>query len=405
MDATPFANAARELRQRFVALLDSLSAVRALSGLDCRRHASDHQLLVRALDAFMQHQDLARCSVFLLEEDGTLRCAAGRDYAEATREMTEGAEPDQRYLPRTFQVGEGIIGLAAETREPQYCPDCASDPRYVLDGSDPVSVRGSLICAPVVSGETLLGVVNVFHPQPQFFQDWHRQVVAIYSAVLGHMLANQRAMQQIESLVVQRTQQLEAALADAEHLKRRYEELSTVDDLTALHNRRFFFSETESALARSVRYRHSFCLMLIDLDYFKQINDSFGHAAGDVVLRDLAEALRQHTREGDILARFGGEEFVVALPNTDLQGARALAERIRDYVDRLEWEVDGGTFGLTVSIGLSCLEPGGRVSGRPLLDQLLREADGALYHCKRNGRNRVFAHSDIARATRAAVGP
>ncbi|MCU0936272.1 MAG: diguanylate cyclase [Gammaproteobacteria bacterium] len=365
MDPTPFAQAARELRQRFLSLLDSLSAVRALTELDCCQRSDARPLLVGALEALMQHQDFARCSVFLLQ-DGELACAAGRDYTETAREAAEGLPPDQVYAPRRFRIGEGVVGLAAETRQIQVCPDCATDPRFVP------------------------------------LREWHLQVIAVYCAVLGHMLANHRAMHRLETVVAERTRQLESALAEAEQLKRRYEELSTVDELTGLHNRRFFFAEAEAAVARSLRYRHPFCMMLVDLDFFKQINDSFGHAIGDAALRDLAAALRRHTREGDILARFGGEEFVLALPNTGLEGARVLAERIQDYVRGLLWEAEGVSFGLTVSIGLSCVDHDGRHQGRPLVDHLLRQADKALYYCKANGRDQVFAHSDLPERQRAA---
>jgi len=402
MDATPFVSAAQELRQRFISLLDSLSAVRALSELDCGRPREDRELVVGALEALLQHQDLARSSVFLLDGD-TLTCAAGRDYTEVAQGHAEGG-PRRLYLPRTFKLGEGIIGLAAQTRELQYCADCSTDPRFSPYAGQAEQPGGSLICAPILDGKAVLGVVNVFHPEPGFFQDWHRQVVATFCGILAHMLAHSRAMQTLESLVQRRTHQLEVALADAEHLKRRYEELSTVDELTGLHNRRFFFTEAEAALARAVRYRQPFCLMLVDLDFFKQINDTFGHAAGDNALRDLAAALGRYTREGDILARFGGEEFVLALPSSLLSGARALAERIREHIAQINWEVDGTAFAITVSIGLASLEADSRRAGRPLLDDLLRQADKALYHCKHNGRNRVFAYGDLPAPLRTAAG-
>ena len=159
-----------------------------------------------------------------------------------------------------------------------------------------------------------------------------------------------------------------------------------------------------AATARALRHRHPFCMALVDLDFFKQINDSFGHAVGDAALRDLAAALRRHTREGDILARFGGEEFVLALPNTDLEGARVLAERIRTYVRGLHWEAEGISFGLTVSIGLSTLDHDGRYQGRPLVDHLLRQADKALYYCKSNGRDQVSTHEDLPERQRAVAG-
>ena len=403
MDSAPFVHAARELRQRFLSMLDSLSAVRALAELECCRGSDVGPLLVGALEALMQHQDFARCSVFLLQ-DGALVCAAGRDYMEGALESTEGLPPERSYSPRTFRLGEGVVGLAAETRQTQVCSDCAADPRFVALPGQRGAAQGSLVCAPILAGSDVLGVVNVFHPRPQHFQEWHLQVVAVYCAVLGHMLASHRAMHGLEDVVAERTRQLETALVEAEQLRRRYEELSTVDELTGLHNRRFFFTEAEAATARALRHRHPFCMALVDLDFFKQINDSFGHAVGDAALRDLAAALRRHTREGDILARFGGEEFVLALPNTDLEGARVLAERIRTYVRGLHWEAEGISFGLTVSIGLSTLDHDGRYQGRPLVDHLLRQADKALYYCKSNGRDQVSTHEDLPERQRAVAG-
>ena len=111
--------------------------------------------------------------------------------------------------------------------------------------------------------------------------------------------------------------------------------------------------ETEAALARAVRYQHTFSLILADVDMFKNINDTHGHAMGDQVLRDIAEELRRQTRDGDIIARFGGEEFAIALPNTDLDGARLLASRVRASVAALGWEtVDGETWDVGTYAGM-----------------------------------------------------
>lgn len=398
MDPTPFVAAARELRQRFVALLDSLSAVRALSEMDCARPRDDRELMVGALEALMQHQDLARCSVFLLRDD-TLSCAAGRDYAEGVREVAEGIGPERKYYPRTFRVGEGIIGLAAQTGQLQYCADCSSDPRFSPHAGEVGRPPGSLICAPVSDGEQTLGVVNVFHPEPEFFQDWHRQVVATYAGILGHMLAHYRAMQHLETQVQQRTQQLELALAEAEHLKRRYEELSTVDELTGLHNRRFFFTEAEAALARALRYRHPFCLMLVDLDFFKQINDTFGHPAGDEVLRCCARTLRESVRETDVVARLGGEELIIVLPNTTEPAAMQLAERLRSTLAARVVRWDGAAISFTASFGVTAIAAGVEAS----IEQVYRATDDALYAAKELGRNRV-ARADVG-ASRPSARP
>jgi diguanylate cyclase (GGDEF)-like protein len=393
MDAAPFIAAARELRERFVSLVDTLSAVTTLVRQP-QHHQDDVAIYTHALRTLMQYEDMERCSAFRLQDD-RLTCVAGRDLTELVEEDTAGTAPRTRYAPRSFRLGEGIVGMTALSREMMSCPDCATDPRFSPPMGPVRKLRGAILCAPVTSGDELLGVLNVFHPEPHFFKDWHQHTLSTFAGILAHMLVSNRAIYQLEDVVARRTQQLEMALAEAQRLKRRYEELSTVDELTGLHNRRFFFAEAEAALARAVRYRDPFSLMILDVDFFKRINDTFGHAAGDSVLRDLAGILKEHTREGDILARFGGEEFVLAVPNTDLAGARTLADRIRQHVRSLEWKAEGNSFHLTVSAGIAGLEPSDKTPSRPGLDEVLRQADKALYYCKFSGRDQVCAYPDV----------
>ena len=118
--------------------------------------------------------------------------------------------------------------------------------------------------------------------------------------------------------------------------------MSIIDPLTKLYNRRFFYTEVTSGLARAKRYSQPFSLLLMDLDHFKKVNDTHGHECGDKVLIAVAEILSRFTREGDTLARYGGEEFIMALPETDTAGAIKLAERIEQRLplcwQRLPWE-------------------------------------------------------------------
>ena len=125
------------------------------------------------------------------------------------------------------------------------------------DSDDQVG-GGTLLSSPIVARGEVLGVVNVYHPETQSFEDWNEHTLVLFCGVLGHMVESARLVSDMEQVVSERTRQLETALRDAERLKRRYEELSNVDELTELHNRRFFFAETEAALARSTRYGHSF---------------------------------------------------------------------------------------------------------------------------------------------------
>jgi len=218
----------------------------------------------------------------------------------------------------------------------------------------------------------------------------------IYANFLGQMLVNNRLLNSMERQVRERTRQLEQTLADAEALKRRYAELSVVDELTGLHNRRFFFPEARAALARSMRYKKHFCLLLLDIDHFKQVNDNFGHRVGDEVLCKVAELFRQMVREADILVRFGGEEFIIALPDTGLEGAKLLAERMLEKVRGERWDIDGHAIATTVSVGISCLGDKDSGDSQVLLDRLVSEADQALYFGKHHGRDQCRSYAEIA---------
>ena len=177
--------------------------------------------------------------------------------------------------------------------------------------------------------------------------------------------------------------------------------MSVIDDLTQIYNRRYFFSEVPAALARALRYNQSFSILFIDLDYFKLVNDTYGHEVGDKVLKDVASVLSRQMRKGDILARMGGEEFALVVPNTDIDGIQLLAQRIKDSISRHSWEHRGQSFSITLSIGISelhCPENNGH-SYLSYINEithvLVKEADQALYHCKKTGRDKITFYRDL----------
>lgn len=396
MDTTPFLESFRELNDSFLKLIDSLSALRGLSSLRIYGQ-SDTQLLGSALDVLMQNQDLERCSVYLLK-DGKLVNTAGMDWADMIG-LQSGHHHEHKPLFASFEVGEGLVGLAAQTGTLQHSRNCEQDPRFERNcrGISPSTMEiGSLISLPIKASGEVLGVLNVSHPHIEFFSEAQERSLVIFTNFLGQMLVNNRLINSMEHLVRERTRQLEQTLADAEALKRRYAELSVIDELTGLHNRRFFFPESHSALARSLRYQKTFCLLLLDIDHFKRINDMHGHRLGDEVLCRCAELFRQQVREVDVLARFGGEEFIIALPDTDLEGGKQLAERIRAVVKDAVFEIESHSIKATVSIGIACLQEQDKGDAQNILERLISEADQALYFGKHNGRDRACAYSEIA---------
>lgn len=170
----------------------------------------------------------------------------------------------------------------------------------------------------------------------------------------------------------------------AERLLKEKERLAYTDGLTGLHNRMYFNEVAHSSLDRKKRHPGSLALIMLDIDHFKQINDTFGHDVGDLVLRELGRRLQGAIRSTDVFARWGGEEFVVLLPDDGLESAHVLAEKLRRLVEAQPFSVAGH---LTVSVGVAGLMPG---EG---FDSLCKRVDQALYESKCQGRNKVTAAS------------
>lgn len=184
---------------------------------------------------------------------------------------------------------------------------------------------------------------------------------------------------------------LEAAkrLQELESDNLRLVENANCDPLTGLYNRRYFQDHFERELSRARRFQYPLSLLFVDVDHFKSVNDRHGHAAGDSVLRKMAEVFRGASRGIDCICRYGGEEFVFLVPETDLSGAKRLAERLRQLIADWDFQLldDNQPLQITVSIGVATMDP-----RRPLDKELLIQmADQSLYTAKRGGRNRVCA--------------
>ncbi len=367
----------------FVDLLNSLSAVRDLSELNIKAN-SKKDLIKNALSALIQNQDMERCSFFLLDEQNRLINLTGL----SSREVS--THKKKNYKPVQFKLGEGVIGVAAQTGELQHCENCREDERFTSNRQEGSTLPGSIISVPVFTADKkLVGVLNISHPEAFHFTEWHIHLLEIYKNILGQLITNFYLFQQMEMEIQQRTSKLEKALDELHKLKNHFESISMLDQLTGLYNRRYFYDQVELAIANSRRYGQPLCVLILDLDNFKKVNDDYGHQFGDIVLKDVSRALMDQVRDTDILVRFGGEEFVVIFTNTDCHNGAIFSERIRKEVESLVFQ-EQKSFSQTVSIGLCCVNNDNDL----IIENLIHNADTALYKAKEQGRNKVITYSE-----------
>ncbi len=171
--------------------------------------------------------------------------------------------------------------------------------------------------------------------------------------------------------------------------RKKIKEMAIMDELTKIYNRRYFFIKVQEEFQRAKRYGKPLCCIMIDVDYFKRINDTYGHSLGDMVLEQLAGILKSNCRAPDTVARYGGEEFIILLPEADREGSVATAEKIRILVEQAGISTEAGTpIPITISLGAAHFSPAHLKKGNDY-QQLIKAADAALYLAKLNGRNRV----------------
>jgi diguanylate cyclase (GGDEF)-like protein len=192
-------------------------------------------------------------------------------------------------------------------------------------------------------------------------------------------------------MIGRRDDALERRNEELRTLSERLQGLSATDALTAIANRRTFDERLAVEVARSNRYGAPLSLVMIDLDHFKELNDRFGHPAGDEVLKRVAVLIDREKRLGDVVARYGGEEFAAILPHTEARAAMVWAERVRQLIAATEVRSDAGALNVTASFGVA----GATHDSEP--GALIEEADQALYEAKRLGRNRVVAGGEGSR--------
>jgi diguanylate cyclase (GGDEF)-like protein/PAS domain S-box-containing protein len=269
----------------------------------------------------------------------------------------------RRIKKQRFPADKGLAGHVLQSGQPMIIMDVQNDPRFygkVDEGSG--FVTRSLAYAPMVLNQRHIGVLGAANKTKGNFNGEDQD----FLVMLAHTVA----------------------LAIETARVRDMEKLASTDSLTGLYNRRYLQERLREELHRSCRYKLAFSVVYMDLDKFKQVNDRFGHDEGDKVLQKTAEAISEIARKTDTVARYGGDEFVILLPETKGEDAVLLASRIKNSLDNTCFpkEIDF----LTASFGISTFDP-----AQPIADEelLIRTADQALLEAKRSGRDKVVQRS------------
>ena len=276
-----------------------------------------------------------------------------------------GFEKQLTVMQMTFQSGEGIAGEVLKTGKEIYVGDVRAEEKFQDKG---LETHGSIFAVPLnYKGETL-GVINFGREHPYAFGANDVKILTLVANQVSLAIANAKLYTQTR-------------------------ELSVTDELTGVFNRRHFAQVLQLEWKRAVRFKRELSLLMIDVDFFKRYNDTYGHLKGDEVLKGLGSLLTENLREVDTVARFGGEEFIVLLPDTDKRGALAVAEKLRHMVQEKIRSI-------TISVGVANYP-----EDVTEMDDLIDHADIALYDAKDSGRNRVLTYNRATAKPAPAINP
>jgi diguanylate cyclase (GGDEF)-like protein/PAS domain S-box-containing protein len=311
------------------------------------------EILHTIVDIIETEDTSALCSILLLDEEGKhLLSGAALSLPAFYNEAINGVE---------IGMGVGSCGTAAYIGKRVIVEDIMSH-EYWKPYASLAAQAGLESCwsEPIISSEgKVLGTFAIYHRKPTKPEESDIERIKFAANLAAIAIDNRNARTELEH--------------------RAY-----TDYLTGLGNRRFFLEQAEEEISRRHRYGGELSLIMFDIDYFKKINDTYGHSVGDLVLQKIAEICRTILREIDIIGRIGGEEFAILLPQTDVAEAQHVAERLRIAISQGQVSVDGLQPTFTASFGVVAAG-----NGSVSIDELLNHADNALYEAKESGRNRV----------------
>jgi diguanylate cyclase (GGDEF)-like protein/PAS domain S-box-containing protein len=284
-------------------------------------------------------------TLFLKEQD-RLKVVAAR-----------GFDHTARLINKTFPATDILLQEIQNQKIPIILMDAQNDPRFNhWEGAH--DVRGWM-GVPIFRHDEFIGLMTLDNKKADAYSEEDSFLALSFAKSAAIVIENAKLFEQTQQLAL-------------------------TDTLTGTYNRRYFYELAQKEFARSKRYQDPMSIIMIDIDHFKNVNDRFGHLAGDQILVQLVHRIQAELRETDILARFGGEEFIILLPETNLGDATQVAERLREVTSDYPFLLVTAQTFITISLGVSCFR-----FTNVSLDQLIDESDKALYEAKQLGRNRV----------------
>ncbi len=275
--------------------------------------------------------------------------------------------PESGMQGATFFGENNLVDWVVRKNQALTYPDFANLPKRptIFHPNEKLDNVASLLIVPLNVQAKTEGALVLIHGEARAFTDDHQHIFEILANQIAGSLENARMIRKLENMAIS-------------------------DGLTGLHNKRYFNERMDEILSRAERYEQKLSLMMMDLDHFKKINDTYGHPVGDLVLREVSKTLRNSLRKIDLLARYGGEEFVLILDSTAGDQALLKAEELREAVADLAFDTDLGSFHAHMSVGIAVFPDDSRHK-----EELLEKADVALYQSKKAGRNRTTLYGNL----------
>ncbi len=344
----------------------SLAIIKNRSLEESRKISRELRSLRKAVVDFSSELHLAKLQDTILERAVKLLNAEGGEfltYDEKNGELETVASMnmDRNYKGMRSKIGEGAVGKALAAKKTLWIRDYSAWP-HRLPEYEGAKIKASL-SSPLIAGEKMLGCISVFHYNPDFqFTSNDQHLLTIFAQHASIAIDNAMLFEQVQ-------------------------EIARTDEMTGLLNRRALFEIGSYEISRAIRLERPLAVAMMDLDNYKEVNDLHSHIVGDRVLKEVSRLLRENVRNIDIICRYGGDEYVIIMPETQpLEAVRAM-ERVRKKLQKAAFKVDGTIFHITACFGVTH-----HLRELPTLEKMIAEADKAMYAAKASGRNclRVF---------------